>query len=250
MSNPTSNFGWQMPTPTDLVTDLPADFEVFGQAVDTRLKALQPGTTLGDIAYSSATADTNTRLALGTAAQVLTVNGGATAPEWATPISGSLTLLSTTTMSGASTTISSISGAYTNLYITLQGATWGTACNNFRMNVNGSTSDGLVMTTYSAIGASTVTGHANYNDYRLTNQMAMLNSSDNNTFSITIFDYANATRPKLIQALGTYLNSSSNQAIQSSPGFYNSNTAVTSLTFEQSNGVTSTAGTIKIYGVK
>ena len=35
MTNPTSNFGWQMPTSTDLVTDLPADFEVFGQAVDT-----------------------------------------------------------------------------------------------------------------------------------------------------------------------------------------------------------------------
>ena len=35
MANPTSNFGWQMPTSTDLVTDLPADFEVFGQAVDT-----------------------------------------------------------------------------------------------------------------------------------------------------------------------------------------------------------------------
>jgi hypothetical protein len=35
MTNPTSNYAWQMPTPTDLVTDLPADFEVFGQAVDT-----------------------------------------------------------------------------------------------------------------------------------------------------------------------------------------------------------------------
>ena len=34
MTNPTSNYGWQMPTSTDLVTDLPADFEIFGQAVD------------------------------------------------------------------------------------------------------------------------------------------------------------------------------------------------------------------------
>jgi hypothetical protein len=34
MANPTSNYGFQMPTSTDLVTDLPADFEVFGQAVD------------------------------------------------------------------------------------------------------------------------------------------------------------------------------------------------------------------------
>ena len=45
MANPTSNFGWQMPTPTDLVTDLPADFEVFGQAVDTSLADLKGGTS-------------------------------------------------------------------------------------------------------------------------------------------------------------------------------------------------------------
>jgi hypothetical protein len=45
MTNPTSNFGWQMPTSTDLVTDLPADFEVFGQAVDTALAGLKGGTT-------------------------------------------------------------------------------------------------------------------------------------------------------------------------------------------------------------
>ena len=45
MTNPTSNFGWQMPTSTDLVTDLPADFEVFGQAVDTALADLKGGTT-------------------------------------------------------------------------------------------------------------------------------------------------------------------------------------------------------------
>lgn len=45
MTNPTSAFGWQMPTSSDLVTDLPADFEVFGQAVDTSLADLKGGTT-------------------------------------------------------------------------------------------------------------------------------------------------------------------------------------------------------------
>lgn len=34
-----------MPTSTDLVTDLPADFAVFGQAVDTSLADLKGGTT-------------------------------------------------------------------------------------------------------------------------------------------------------------------------------------------------------------
>ena len=45
MSNPTTPFGWQMPQNTDLVTDLPADFEVFGQAVATSMQDLLGGTT-------------------------------------------------------------------------------------------------------------------------------------------------------------------------------------------------------------
>jgi hypothetical protein len=83
LTNPTSNYGWVLPNSADLVTDLPADFDVALQGVDTRLKALQPGTTLGDIAYSSATANTNTRLPIGTAGQVLAVSGGGV-PAWTT----------------------------------------------------------------------------------------------------------------------------------------------------------------------
>lgn len=45
MTNPTTPFGWQMPTASDLVTDLPADFEVFGQAVATSMADLLGGTT-------------------------------------------------------------------------------------------------------------------------------------------------------------------------------------------------------------
>jgi hypothetical protein len=45
MANPTTNFGWVMPTATDLVTDLPADFAVFGQGVDTSMQYLLGGTT-------------------------------------------------------------------------------------------------------------------------------------------------------------------------------------------------------------
>jgi hypothetical protein len=83
MANPTTNYGWPMPTATDLVTDLPADFAAFGQPVDTSLKALNPETTLGDISYRSATANTNTRLAIGSTGNVLTVTGGV--PVWAAP---------------------------------------------------------------------------------------------------------------------------------------------------------------------
>ena len=44
-----------MPTPTDLVTDLPADFEVFGQAVDTSMADLKGGTTDQVLAKNSNT---------------------------------------------------------------------------------------------------------------------------------------------------------------------------------------------------
>lgn len=117
MANPTTNFGWQMPTSTDLVTDLPADFEVFGQAVDTALVDLKGGTTgqvlsktsgtdmdftwvdtddtnaiqnaivdaKGDLIAASA-ADTPARLAVGANGTVLTADSGeATGLKWATP---------------------------------------------------------------------------------------------------------------------------------------------------------------------
>ena len=45
MANPTTNYGWVMPAATDLVTDLPADFNVFGQGVDTSMQYLLGGTT-------------------------------------------------------------------------------------------------------------------------------------------------------------------------------------------------------------
>jgi len=55
MSNPTTYYGWQMPEPTSLVTDLPADFEVFGQAVDTDFQDLLGGTTGQILSKTSAT---------------------------------------------------------------------------------------------------------------------------------------------------------------------------------------------------
>ena len=87
MANPTTNYSWPMPTSADLVTDLPADFAAFGQPVDTSLKALNPETTLGDISYRSATSNTNTRLAIGSTGNVLTVAAGV--PTWAAPAGGS-----------------------------------------------------------------------------------------------------------------------------------------------------------------
>jgi hypothetical protein len=113
MANPTTNYGFVLPTTTDLVTDLPADFDVALQGVDTRLKALQPGTTLGDVVYSSATANTNTRLGIGSNGQVLSIAAGV--PAWATPASGAIKQLvsnnSTTSQALSTTTYTDVTGA-------------------------------------------------------------------------------------------------------------------------------------------
>jgi hypothetical protein len=117
MANPTTNYGFVLPTSSDLVTDLPADFEVALQGVDTRLKALQPGTTLGDLAYSSATANTNTRLGIGSTGQVLTVAGGV--PTWAAISGGGKVLQVVMGTTSTSTTIASTTYTDTTLTATI-----------------------------------------------------------------------------------------------------------------------------------
>ena len=90
MTNPTSNYGWQMPTSTDLVTDLPADFEVFGQSADSTVfanAALAVNKTIvdakGDLIAATA-ADTVSRLAVGANDTVLTADStAATGMKWA-----------------------------------------------------------------------------------------------------------------------------------------------------------------------
>ena len=117
MANPTTNYGFVLPTSTDLVTDLPADFDVALQGVDTRLKALQPGTTLGDIAYSSATANTNTRLGIGSNGQVLSVSSGV--PTWTTPAGGGKVLQVVNAVYSTQTVIASSSYTDTGLSATI-----------------------------------------------------------------------------------------------------------------------------------
>ena len=117
MANPTTNYGFVLPTSSDLVTDLPADFDVALQGVDTQLKALNPETTLGDISYRSSTANTKTRLAIGTTGQVLTVAGGV--PSWAAPAGGGKVLQVVSAVTTTQTTIASTTLADTTITATI-----------------------------------------------------------------------------------------------------------------------------------
>jgi hypothetical protein len=104
----TTNYSWTTPDDTDLVKDGASAIRSLGTAIDTTTKNLNPSTTAGDIEYRSSTTNVNTRLALGTAGQVLTVNSGATAPEWANvsaaPASDSATVATSQTVSSATYT--------------------------------------------------------------------------------------------------------------------------------------------------
>ena len=79
----TTNYGWTTPADTDLVKDGASAIRTLGTSIDTTTKNLNPSTTLGDIEYRSSTANTNTRLGIGSTGQVLTVSGGV--PSWASP---------------------------------------------------------------------------------------------------------------------------------------------------------------------
>jgi hypothetical protein len=138
-----------MPVPTDLVTDLPADFEVFGQAVDTQMKtnadaATQKATltTTGDIYYASS-ASTPARLAIGSTGNVLTVAGGV--PTWAAPVgaatSWSLINAGGTALTGAQTvTVSGISNA-DKLMVLISGASSASASSRITVRINTDTAN-------------------------------------------------------------------------------------------------------------
>ena len=79
----TTNYGWDTPDDTDLVKDGAAAIRTLGSSIDTTTKNLNPETTTGALAYRSATSNVNTALTIGTNGQLLRVNSGATAPEWA-----------------------------------------------------------------------------------------------------------------------------------------------------------------------
>jgi hypothetical protein len=141
----TTNYGWTTPDDTALVKDGASAIRTLGSSVDTTTKALNPSTTLGDIEYRSSTANTNTRLAIGSTGNVLTVAGGV--PTWAAPAGGganfSLLNAGGTALSGTTTTVSGISGIG-KLFISIEGASTGSDNSALRVRFNTDTGSNYI----------------------------------------------------------------------------------------------------------
>jgi hypothetical protein len=230
----TTNYGWTTPDDTDLVKDGAAAIRTLGSSVDTTTKALNPSTTLGDIEYRSSTANTNTRLGVGTTGQVLTVAGGV--PSWAT--AGGMTLLSTTTLSGASTTISSISGSYTNLQIMLRNVY--TAADDQRMSWSFNSDSGTNYRVYTMNIANNTTGViASQSDTKMTN--ASTTGSSSTTINrlngaIAIYDYV-STNPKPLNWHTTVGFGGGGGYSFFGNGTYYGTSAISSITFKSSKNL-------------
>jgi hypothetical protein len=202
-------------------------------------------TTAGDTLYATA-ADTLTRLGIGTAGQILTVNSGATAPEWATPAAtGGMTLISTTTLTGASVTLSSIPQTYKDLKIIVRNFKPANDGEVLDMRMNSDSTANRHRDGLAGGGVNT------FNTTRFYLGAAQDNSVATGLTEIDIPDYTNTTTWKWMQAIVFNVDSTTTTSVSFNPtwGVYNQTAAITSLDFFPNAG-NFTSGTILLYGVK
>jgi hypothetical protein len=177
MSNPTSNFGWQMPTPTDLVTDLPADFEVFGQAVDSDFADLLGGTT-GQVLSKTSNTDLDFTWVAANPGDITGVTAGTGISGGGT--SGTVTVtndMATTITASGDIVVGTGSGTYDNLPIGTTGQllTADTTVSPYKVKwaTPAASASGLTLVKQQTIGTSvsTVTVssafNSSYDNYRI-----------------------------------------------------------------------------------
>jgi hypothetical protein len=249
----TPNYSWVMPDPTDFVTDLPADFETFGDAVDASLYALSPGTTAGDLDYyTSSTA--KARLGIGTVGQVLQVNSGATAPEWVTPAASgganwSLLNSGGTSLTGTLVTVSGISGADKIMVIVAGLSTTFASGSTIQVRLNADAGS-----NYYAFGgqiSNTGTASSMVLEVNQTTTSVNLSNSSNDIASTTsgaiTFTGCNSSGVKqFIGSGGGGIATGANNNNRTVQGYYNSSSVITSVSIRAS-GDTMDAGTVFVY---
>lgn len=230
MATTTTNFGWDIPQSTDLVKDGATAIAALGQDIDTALLDLKGGSINQILAKNSAT-DLDYK--------------------WIDD--QSQVLLSTTTLSGSATNITSISQSYKDLLVYVYGVE-NSASAHFRIKFTGT--DSLycsgqnVAHSYDGTAANNGEDFTSANGLRLTLPITKGTGADN-SWVIRISDYTKSLFTPMFKYEGQYASSGGLNTVISGAANANQGTslAITNLNFVLSTG-TFSAGTVKIYGVK
>lgn len=301
MATTTPNFGWTVPTSTDLVKDGATAIETLGDGIDASFVDLKGGTTgqvlskasntdldyvwiandTGDITgvtagtgisgggtsgtvtitNSMATtidakgdliagtgADAFARLAIGTDGQVLTADAAeATGIKWATATSGGMTLISTTSLTGASVTLSSIPSSYKNLQLVIRGYKDNDNGNGawIRMNADSTSNRHVPIGTFGEVF------NGSWNNTRWDLGQNQTNTTATSLYVVTLYDYANSTTFKMadIRSIAQHYSTTTNYNSYIKVGAYNQTTAISSLQIGPTGGTSIAGGTAYLYGV-
>ena len=252
----TTNYGWTTPDDTALVKDGASAIRTLGTAIDTTTfnnAAAAIAKTIvdakGDIIAATA-ADTVSRLAVGTNDQVLTADStAATGLKWAAPAAGGMTLISTTTLTGASITLSSIPSTYNNLQLVIRNYIPATDGRGLYMRFNSdSNTRYFYFATNSANNASST---STFSDSFMQIASGNDNAVSQSLSVVNIYDYTNTATWKINDVRSIVTNSSTNTSYNMFNGFggYNQTSAISSITFLTDVG-NLTSGTVLLYGVK
>jgi hypothetical protein len=254
----TTNYGWDTPDDTDLVKDGAAAIRTLGSSVDTTTKALNPSTTLGDIEYRSATANTNTRLAVGANGQVLSVSSGV--PAWVNPAGGMDLITEAVLSASTGYSFSSIPQTYKQLLLIWGGIQHSTTATEWSIRLNANSSSiynvkalrGTNATTNNttlsrdSIDTSGAVGAFGYNTSQATIQELPQGT-------LLIDNYASTTKFKRFNCTYGFYDNTANERFTDLIGWFSTTTAVTSIDITRLTGAATISNiadtSVRLYGV-
>ena len=221
-------------------------------AIQTQLDAKTAKATLttkGDV-YAATAASTPARLGVGANDTVLTADSAeATGLKWATPSSGGMTLISTTSLTGSSVTLSSIPQTYNNLQLIIRNHRPASDA-YIRARFNSVTTSTYYYLDFASYGAyNSLSGYED-SYLNLCGAYTTDNSTNSNMYVMNLYDYTNTVAYKMGDSRfykegtnGTDLNSGFGALL------FANNEAISSIVLSNSTG-DFTSGTALLYGVK